>query len=138
MSSPTPSTTISIQLSKLRETSWKEYGVRFLFGGSITVVTGILGKTFGPVVAGLFLAFPAILPASVTLVEKHDGRDEAAVDSAGAAIGSVGLIAFGAVVWVLAPRLSAWAVLTIATCVWFAVAAAGWWVIMRGRDQQFG
>ena len=55
------------------ELSWKAYGLRFAFGGLITAITGLIAHNFGPVVGGLFLAFPAILPASVTLIEDHDG-----------------------------------------------------------------
>ena len=49
--------------SKIRETKPHEYVLRFVFGGVITAVVGMVGKAFGPAVAGLFLAFPAILPA---------------------------------------------------------------------------
>jgi hypothetical protein len=67
------------------------------------------------VFGGLFLAFPAIFPASATLVAKHEtqkkqnagiatssrGRQAAAMDAAGAALGSVGLAAFALTVWKL-------------------------------------
>jgi hypothetical protein len=46
----------------------------------------------------LFLAFPSILPASLTLVVQHDGRRAAADDALGSVVGAVGLAAFGAVV----------------------------------------
>jgi Protein of unknown function (DUF3147) len=45
-----------------------EYVVRFFFGGLVTALAGLVAKVWGPVVGGLFLAFPAILPASLTLV----------------------------------------------------------------------
>ena len=60
--------TIKADPSRLRKTSWREYAVRFAFGGLITAFTGFLGTKFGPAIGGLFLGFPAILPASVTLV----------------------------------------------------------------------
>jgi uncharacterized membrane protein (GlpM family) len=115
--------------SEAKSGSWKEYGLRFLFGGTITAVVGIVAKAFGPVVAGLFLAFPAILPASLTLIAKHKGDREARDDALGAAIGSVGLLVFGAVVWGLAPRTAAWITLACATIAWF-VAAAGIWLVI--------
>jgi hypothetical protein len=49
---------------------------RFVFGGLITVATGIIAKKFGPGMGGLFLAFPAIFPASATLVEKHEKEEK--------------------------------------------------------------
>jgi hypothetical protein len=40
-----------------------QYALRFLFGGIVTAVAGLVAQHFGPVVAGLLLAFPAIFPA---------------------------------------------------------------------------
>jgi hypothetical protein len=57
--------------SALRGTHWYEYLVRFGLGGAMTVIAGLIASRFGPIVGGLFLAFPAIFPASATLIEKH-------------------------------------------------------------------
>ena len=38
----------------------------FFFGGLITAVAGVIAQRFGPIIGGLFLAFPAIFPASAT------------------------------------------------------------------------
>ena len=64
--------TVKFDLSALAATKWHEYGTRFFFGGAITVIAGLLAKEFRPVFGGLFLAFPAIFPASATMVEKHE------------------------------------------------------------------
>src|SRR5690242_20391082 len=101
--------------SSLRETTWGQYAIRFLLGGLVTAGAGLVAKEYGPVVGGLFLAFPAIFPASATLIEKHEkqkkkvegmqgelrARWAVSVDAAGAAIGSIGLLAFGWLVWQL-------------------------------------
>jgi len=58
---------ITVNVSTLGQTKWYEYAVRFLFGGLITALAGIIAKKFGPVFGGLFLAFPAIFPARVRL-----------------------------------------------------------------------
>src|SRR5215469_16085164 len=63
---------VSVNFSALRRTKWYEYTARFLFGGAITALAGLLAQHFGPVIGGLFFAFPAIFPASATLVEKHE------------------------------------------------------------------
>jgi Protein of unknown function (DUF3147) len=63
---------IHINLGALKETKWHEYAIRVLFGGLITVATGLIAKKFGPAVGGLFLAFPAIFPASATLIATHE------------------------------------------------------------------
>lgn len=123
---------VRIELASLRKTSWSDYAIRFVFGGLITAVAGLIASKYGPVVGGLFLAFPAILPASMTLVEKHDGKRKAQADTKGSAVGAVGLLAFGAVVWLLAGRLPAWLVLGLALLAWLC-AAVGLWVALRDR-----
>jgi preprotein translocase subunit Sss1 len=119
---------------RARKTSAKEYALRFAFGGIVTALVGVVGKAFGPSVAGLFLAFPAILPASVTLIEKHEHRKAAGRDAIGAAAGSVGLIGFAIVVWVFAPRVAAWIVLLAALAVWLVISLGTWWIAMQLRD----
>ena len=131
---------ISLNVAALRKTKLDEYAIRFLAGGIVTALTGIIAKKFGPEIGGLFLAFPAILPASVTLVEKHErqkkergglhgairGRKAAGIDAAGAAIGSFGLFAFALVVWRLVPIYKSGIVLGGATAIWMAVAYLLW------------
>ena len=62
---------VQFKPSALRQTRWYEYLVKFVLGGVMTVVAGLIAARFGPVTGGLFLAFPAIFPASATLIEKH-------------------------------------------------------------------
>lgn len=134
---------VHVEFSAIYKTRWYEYAARFALGGLITAVAGIIAKAFGPVVGGLFLAFPAIFPASATLIEKHEtekarhagkpnpglmGKQAVAVDAAGAALGSVALFAFAFTVWRLGSKYSAWLVLLIATLVWTAVSLLLWWV----------
>jgi hypothetical protein len=136
---------IEIDPSALRKTRWYELVVRFLFGGLITAATGMIAKEFGPGVGGLFLAFPAIFPASATLIEKHErqkkeqrglkgtkrGRKMAAVDAAGAAIGSIGLLVFALLVKQFLGEHSPWLVLASATGSWLAVSLSLWQIRKR-------
>jgi hypothetical protein len=55
---------VSAKLGALRGIKVHEFAVRFLFGGFCTVAAGLIAKRFGPSIGGLFLAFPAIFPAS--------------------------------------------------------------------------
>ena len=70
-------TRLRASLGKLRRVAAWEYALRFAAGGAITAITGLIAQRWGPAVGGLFLAFPAILPASLTLVKQHDGRRRA-------------------------------------------------------------
>jgi hypothetical protein len=104
---------LKLQTSSLRETTPMEYARRFLFGGLVTVIASLIAEKYGPVIGGLFLAFPGIFPAGVSLVEKHKtaresdagkigvaaARAEASVEAAGASAGTWGLAAFAFVVW---------------------------------------
>ena len=104
---------IKIDLASLRRTKWHDYLVRFLLGGAVTVITGLIAKRFGPVVGGLFLAFPAIFPASATLLDRDQrekkrnagiavtlrGRLAVALDARGAALGCIALAGFALLVW---------------------------------------
>jgi hypothetical protein len=65
---------VQFKLSAIRQTRCYEYLVRFVLGGAMTVVAGLIAARFGPVIGGPFLAFPAIFPASATLIEKHSGN----------------------------------------------------------------
>jgi MFS family permease len=140
--------TVRFKLAALGETSARDYLLRFALGGATTVAAGLIAARFGPVVGGLFLAFPAIFPASATLVERHvrqrkqragldgaaRGRNAAARDARGAMLGSFALAAFAAVVWLTVERWSGWALLP-ATTVWL-VAAFTAWRLRRGLKRR--
>jgi hypothetical protein len=140
---------IQLDFAALGKTKWHEYAIRFVFGGIMTAIAGVIAKWYGPVIGGLFLACPAIFPASATLIEKHEeqrkeraglrgsirGRQAASVDAAGSAIGSIGLVAFAAVTWKLLPHHSGWGVLLGATLTWLFVSVLFWH--LRKRDQTF-
>ncbi len=133
---------VKINAAALGRSQWYEYVIRFIFGGSITAITGIIAKRWGPGIGGLFLAFPAILPAAATLIEKHEkqkkqragmegthrARVTAGVDAAGAAMGSIGLMTFAVVVWRCMPNYPAALVLGLATVAWLLAAMLAWGV----------
>lgn len=136
---------IKIDTSAWKQTGWHEYALRFLFGGTVTCLAGIIAKEYGPVVGGVFLAFPAIFPASVTLIQKHEeqkkkeqglsgerrARQVASVEAAGTAMGSAGLFAFGGIVWQMMPQHGAALVIAGATLGWGLVALVVWLVHKR-------
>ena len=131
---------INVSSDTFRQTKWHEYALRFLFGGLVTVMAGLIAKRFGPQIGGMFLAFPAIFPASATLIEKHEkqkkqqngfdgtnrGREAAGVDAAGAAMGSIGLLIFAVIMWRFLPHASTVLVFVGATLSWVVSAVAIW------------
>lgn len=137
---------VKLSSSALRQTRWYEYGVRFLLGGLATVFAGVVSARFGVAIGGLFLALPAILCASATLIESHErrakekaglsgrrrGQQAAALDAAGAGLGSLGLAAFAATFYALvAPSvIGAFAAAILA---WAAVSVSAWWLRRKLR-----
>jgi hypothetical protein len=138
---------VRIDGSALRDSKWSQYALRFLFGGIVTAIAGLVAQHYGPVIAGLLLAFPAIFPASATLIEKHEkqkkeregmdgrvmGRQAASVDAAGSAMGSLGLLLFAVIIWRFLPGHSTWAVFGAATVAWALVSVFVWQIRKRVR-----
>jgi hypothetical protein len=131
---------IGLDVSSIHHLRLRDYAVRFVFGGIVTVLTGLIARRYGPGVAGLFLAFPAIFPAGATLIEKQQrekkrrvgldgtsrGRVAAGIDAIGAAMGTLGLIAFALLVWRFLPSHSSPAIFTIAGLAWLAISVLAW------------
>ena len=112
----------SIDRGALKQHHVSDYLTRFAFGAGIASVAGVAGVLFGAKVGGVLLAFPAILPASLTLIERKDGRGEAAVDAIAAILGSVGLLAFAVVAALMLIRFPGAVALALAAAAWLVVA----------------
>ena len=126
--------------SAIKEVHAREYATRFVFGGICTVLAGLIANRWGPVVGGLFLAFPAIFPASACLIESHQkehkreigfdgtrrGREAAALDAVGASLSAISLASFASVVWLLVPRYNSVGVIALATVVWAGLLPVLW------------
>ena len=124
---------VAIDLSRLGQGKPVEYALRFGFGAAVAVAAALISMRFGPRVGGLFLAFPAILPATLTLLEKKEGKAKAVADASGGVIGALGLAAFAAVV-LLTLRLTAPIVaLTLGLLAWLAVAVGLYFVFRATR-----
>jgi len=97
---------------------------------------------------GLFLAFPAIFPAGVTLIAKHEerkrqraglsgklrGKAAAALETRGAVIGACGLFFFAFAVHTLLPTRPTATALSLATLAWLATSVMIW--CLRSRRFQ--
>lgn len=72
---------------------------------------------------GVFLAFPAILPATLTLLQKEDGKRQAVSDAHGATLGALGMVAFAITASLLLGHYAGWA-LVAALGAWIGVSLA--------------
>jgi PncC family amidohydrolase len=113
---------MEVQVGALRRIAPSEYGVRFAFGSGISVMAGLVTLEFGVVPGGLLLAFPAVLPAALTLIERREGTDRAVEDTHGAVCGALGLVAFASCARALLAHGSALLALTVSLAAWIAVA----------------
>jgi hypothetical protein len=140
-------TPIRFSPSSLKEGRWYEYLIRFALGGGATVFTGLVSSRYGAFIGGVFLALPAIFCASATLIEKHEirrkreaglagerrGQMAAAVDSAGAALGAIGMLAFASVFSLTAETSVATAFMS-ASFAWLVISVAAWYVRRKTRS----
>lgn len=107
-----------VDVRSIRNVKPSEMLVRFALGASVSVIAGIISNAAGARLGGVFLAFPAILPASLTFVQEKEGTSKADRDAVGAILGGLALLAFAAVgesmfgrhnaVLVLGGALAAW------------------------------
>ena len=118
-STASPNEPPAADIGSLRKIRAREYALRFGFGAAVSLVAGIAGLLAGYRLGGLFLAFPAILPATLTLLEKKDGVAQAVSDVRGATIGAVAMLGFALTALALFPRLHGAAILV----------ALGAWII---------
>jgi hypothetical protein len=136
---------VKLKFESLKATKPKEYVSRFVFGGVVTVLAGFVADHYGPILGGLFLAFPGIFPAGVSLVEKHktlrekaegkrgtrSARGQASVEAAGASVGTLGLMGFAVVLWRGLPGHNFLPVLLMAAGTWIVVSWLFWWTRER-------
>jgi len=126
---------VEVDLRKLLAPQWGQLGLRFAFGAGIALAAGIVGLRWGPRVGGVFLAFPAILPAALTLMEKSEGTEETDIDAVGAVLGAVALLVFAVSITIWGGRLGVLAVV-LAAALWMAAAlllfAAGRAILIAG------
>jgi len=109
----------------------KGLGLRFVFGFVISVGAALIGMRFGQRFGGLFLAFPAILPASLTLIEEREGDNPASISATGAVLGGGALVAFAAAAAWLLPREPPPLAVVAAGILWFGLALAGYHALQR-------
>jgi hypothetical protein len=127
-----------MKLGELRGSAPRQYLLRFAFGAGVSAAAALITAGSGYRIGGAFLAFPAILPASLTWIEREHGRQQAAAEARGAQLGALGLIAFGLIAGVLLPRLAPSAALLLATTGWSAVAVGSYLALRSIAPRHWG
>jgi hypothetical protein len=119
-----PSVRPGTAFGRLRDVRPRDYAIRFALGALISVIAGIVGKAVGPRVGGVFLAFPAILPASLTLIQEKEGTRRADRDAIGAVLGALALVAFAATAEAGFKGLEPYLAVVVALFGWLVVSVA--------------
>jgi hypothetical protein len=136
---------VDINLASLKITKPHEYVIRFFFGGLVTAAAGLIAMHYGPVIGGLFLAFPAIFPASATLIESHEkqakqkagydgtnrGRIAAGIDATGTFLGALALLVFAFTLYHFLPSHNATLTLGAASLTWLILSILLWLLVKR-------
>lgn len=115
-----------LELSKIRKARPRDLAIRFVAGAAVSIATGVMTLVFGARTGGIFLAFPAILAASLTLIEEQENSAEAREDSRGAVIGGCALTVFAAVATITLAHLNPAIALLLAAAAWLAAAILGY------------
>jgi hypothetical protein len=136
---------VDINLASLKTTKAHEYAIRFFFGGVVTAAAGFIAMRYGPVIGGIFLAFPAIFPASATLIESHEklakqkagydgtnrGRIAAGIDATGTFLGALALPVFAFILYRSLPSHSPTLTLVAASLTWLVLSILLWLLVKR-------
>jgi hypothetical protein len=118
----------AVDLRSLREIGPAALVLRFAFGAALSVVAGLTGVVAGQRAGGVMLAAPAILPATLTIIERHEGRGPAVTEVQGAVLGAIALIGFAVVAAVTTTKLPLAAALLGALATWVVAAIGGYLV----------
>jgi hypothetical protein len=120
-----------IKLDKLREAKLKDYAIRFVFGGAISVLAVLIAHWTTERFGGVFTAFPAILLASLTLIGQRDGREPSSEDAAGGVAGALALMLTAVFLAATLDRLPGALSLVAALGLWLLVAVALYGLAVR-------
>ena len=113
-----------------------ELVARFLIGGTLVSLFAVLGDLFEPKsFGGLFGAAPSVALATLALSIRAHGPAYGSVEARSMVIGAIALLASssaisGSLAWWRAPMSRK---ISAALGIWFAVAFAGWALLLRGR-----
>jgi uncharacterized membrane protein (GlpM family) len=111
-----------LDLSQLKQIKLKDYIVRFLFGGAVSVLAALIAEWTNTRIGGIFTAFPAILLASLTIINRMDGQHEAEKDARGAVVGAIAFVVTAIVLSLTLMVLAGALALILSLIVWLLCA----------------
>jgi hypothetical protein len=121
----------SFQPKRVAEVRGRDLAYRFGAGALTSLAAGLVTLGLGARAGGLILAFPAILAASLTLIQEEEDTAEAREDARGAVLGGLGMAMFAAVAALTFGHLAAALALACAAAAWLGSAVAlyvlMWW-----------
>ena len=126
-----PPGAIAFDPGNVKSIKKRDLAVRFAFGAGASILAGVVTLATNARVGGIFLAFPAILAASLTLIDEEEGSPDAREDARGAVVGAIALGAFAATGVTLFGHVASVLVLLIATAVWAGVAVGLYLLLWR-------
>lgn len=113
---------VGIHRGALRDLPVGDLLIRFGFGAAISALAGVVSVLAGSEPGGILLAFPAILPATLTLIEKEESERQAEDFDVGSILGAAALASFAIVAWQYVDEGSNPVVLAVATAIWLLTA----------------
>lgn len=109
-----------LDLSRIKQMQLRDYLVRFLLGGAISVLAALIAQWTSVRIGGIFTTFPAILLASLTIIGKHEEKQAAAADAQGAILGAVALVVASIVLSITLKFLAGAGAVFITLAIWLA------------------
>jgi hypothetical protein len=121
-----------LQLGKVTQVRAKDLLIRFVAGALTSIVAGGLTLAFGSRLGGVMLGFPAILAASLTLIQEEEDTAHTREDARGAIAGGCAMAMFALAATLTFGHLGAAVALLIAAGAW-TVTALGLYLILWFR-----
>jgi uncharacterized membrane protein (GlpM family) len=109
---------IHLEFSRLKKVKRRDYAIRFVFGGTISILAALIAHWTNTRIGGIFTAFPAILLASLTLIGRQEGNQQAEADAQGGVLGAIALVVTALVLSITLGLLAGALALLLALVVW--------------------
>lgn len=110
-----------LDLSQIKQIQLREFLVRFLLGGAVSVLAALIAQWTTIRIGGIFTTFPAILLASLTIIGEHEEKQAAEADAQGAIIGAVALVVASIVLSITLKFLVGAGAIFITLAIWLAL-----------------